>query len=622
MKTTTATSSPSLPSSHLSEAAPALVDLVCLDILRRRQPGWVAVNVRQAARQYKVNPERVARLATRLLPAVHDLADKATRIGRPAAEASPALAAKNDAALTAELLAVATSLLSLWAEKGKIGRALILGAYLRLRKEHPAITQERFCKTLDLSPRSLRSWLEDPELRKTPVAPPAKPPTSPKPPRPRSPRRPRFGLQEVLPGTQIAADTTDIDVLGIRLKLMATQDVGNRDKSLLDSVIVEDRESAESIAQLLEASLAERPGAQVITDQGKPYMANLIDETIERLEAEHAPNQETTPTEKATLERAFGNVKAMSKPLFVLSNRLADRYPQLRDRTLAKKVAILILTVGLRFYQAGARAHEREREARQGLTVEELAQAAEEHRERARAELRSKALFIPWLRDAYELEIPLYKLKRLLSGFPLSVIQSAERAFRAQVHRDDIRKRSAYFFAIVKHHHEEYMQRMARHRAAEAERRRLEKIELEAAQNRTNWHEQPEAQLRDALDALAAQWLPERGELLYGGVGVGRAWLREAIARLCELHGSDAACDMAEGVYLAFFKAMAPSLGEAGLASIRRLLDQALPGRSPSPNQTTCARGFAEAILRRSGSIRRSSPASTLLTSPASLGGS
>lgn len=269
-------------------------------------------------------------------------------------------AAKHDVALTAALLAIATSLLSLWTEKKKIGRSLILGAYLRLRKEHPSITQERFCKALDISPRTLRSWLENPELREMPAAPPAKPTASTKPPRPRSPRRPRFDFAEVLPGTQIAADTTDIDVLSIRLKFMATQDVGDRHRKLLDSVIVEDKESAESIAKLLDASLSESPGAQVISDQGKAYMAELIDETIERLEAEHAPNQEGTPTEKATMERGFGSIKELSDPLFTLTNRLAERWPQLKQPDLAKKVAILALTVVLKSYQAGARANERE----------------------------------------------------------------------------------------------------------------------------------------------------------------------------------------------------------------------------------------------------------------------
>jgi transposase InsO family protein len=590
--------------------------------VKRYHPEWVAVSLRQAAKDEHVNPERVARIATRVFPAFQEQLNKATHIGRPVVAPGPVASAKHDVALTAALLVIATSLLSLWAEKKKTGRSLILGAYLRLRKEHPSITQERFCKTLDISPRTLRSWLENPELREMPTAPPAKPTASTKPTRPRSPRRPRFDFAEVLPGTQIATDTTDIDVLGIRLKFMATQDVGDRHRKLLDSVIVEDKESAESIAKLLDASLSESPGAQVISDQGKAYMAGLIDETIERLEAEHAPNQEGTPTEKATMERGFGSIKELSDPLFALTNRLAERWPQLKQPDLAKKVAILALTVVLKSYQAGARANEREREARQGISIDELVRAAKEHREQARAELRSRALFIQWMRDAYELEMPLHKLRRSLRGFPLSVIQSAERAFRTQVHRGDIVKRTAYFLAIVMNHHEEYQHRIARKRADEAGRRRLEKSELEAAQRKTTWSEQPERQLYDALDALAAQWIPEQGRLLYDGVGLGRVWLHEAITRLYELHGLDAACDLAEGVYLAFVAAAAPKLSELGLASIRRLLDQTLPERHPSPTQNSCMQSFARTILPPSGSNRRSPPASPLLTYPASLGGS
>jgi hypothetical protein len=557
-----------------------------------------------------------------VLPAFQAQVDEATRIGRPAAESELEVVEKNDAAVTLALLAVATLLLSLWSRKGKIGRSLILGAYLRLREEHPSITQERFCEALAIKARTLRSWLKDPENRKTPVAHPDKHPSSPKPNPPRSPRRPRFGFEEVLPGTQIAADTTDIDVLGIRLKLMASQDVGDRHQNLLDAVIVEDKESAESIAGLLETSLSERPGAQVITDQGTPYLAKLVDETIEKYEAEHAPNQEGSPTEKATMERGLGSVKELTKPLFELSNCLAERHPQLRDRLLAKKLAILGITVVLKSYQAGARASERERAAREGLSIEDLAQATRDHREQAVALLRSKTLFIEWLREAYELEMPLRKLKRLLRAFPLEVIRSAERALRTQVHRGDIVKRTAYFHTIVMNHYEEHLQRVARDRAAEAERRRLESLSLEAALRKRAWHDHPETQLYDALDALAAQWLPARGELLYNGVGLGRAWLRAAIARLCELHGPDAAFDISEGVYLAFAAAEEQKLGGTGLASIRRLLDQTLPERPPSPTQSACTQSFARAILPRNGSNRRSPPASPLLTSPASLGGS
>jgi hypothetical protein len=39
--------------------------------------------------------------------------------------------------------------------------------------------------------------------------------------RPRSLRRRRFGFGFTLPGTQVAADTTDLEVLGVPLELLA-----------------------------------------------------------------------------------------------------------------------------------------------------------------------------------------------------------------------------------------------------------------------------------------------------------------------------------------------------------------------------------------------------------------
>jgi hypothetical protein len=44
-----------------------------------------------------------------------------------------------------------------------------------------------------------------------------------------------------LPGTQVGADTTDLSVFGVPLKLVGVQDIGGRDRSLFDSVVIDTR---------------------------------------------------------------------------------------------------------------------------------------------------------------------------------------------------------------------------------------------------------------------------------------------------------------------------------------------------------------------------------------------
>jgi hypothetical protein len=594
---------------------------VCLDLVRRLRPDWVALPVSEAARQGGERPERVARLATRVLHGLEALIATMTRRGRPPAapQAEPAV---TNAAITTALLALATDLLAHLRWRGSALRALVVGAYLRLQEQHPALTQQHFCATLGLAPRTLRHWLSHPPDAALLPADPVAPPPLPKAPRPRPLRRPRFGLQEVLPGTQFAADTTDLSCCGVPLKLMATQDVGDRHQHLLDAIIVAPNESAETIAALATESLADLPGAQLLTDQGTPYLAHVLRETLEALEVEHAPQREANPQAKSTLERAFGSLKGIATPLFALTDRLAERCASLRRHDLATAVATLVLTALLKAYQAGARATDREQAARQGLPIEALAEAAREHREQARAEDRSKVLLLAHVHDAYALTRPLVRFRRALRRFPLEVLQRAEQAFRAQVHRDDIRDRASYFIALVHRFHEDYLRDQARQQAADVARRQWRLDQQQQAARQMARQEHPEAWLREALEALAHQWCPARRELLYGGRGLGRSWLRGAVAGLLARHGPQPARDLVDGLFAAFHAHAEPRVGADAIAAIRALLDEALPPAPPSPVQSTCAAHFVAAILPHSGPIPRSAPAATLLTYAAMPGGS
>jgi len=92
-----------------------------------------------------------------------------------------------------------------------------------------------------------------------------------------------------LPETQYAADTTDLCAFGVPLKLVAAQDIGGRDEMLFGAVIVDESESAAHVVQVLAEALAGYSGAQVLTDQGTPYMAEAMKRAMDELTIEHAP---------------------------------------------------------------------------------------------------------------------------------------------------------------------------------------------------------------------------------------------------------------------------------------------------------------------------------------------
>jgi hypothetical protein len=573
-----------------------LLSLVCLAVVHRLRPGWIAITLDEAARSENVNPQRLSRLCSRVLAPFQSILDAMTRIGRPSREKredTPRL----ENGLLSSLLGVTTELLRHVSFRRPAIRALVVGAYLRLKQAHPGLTKERFCQTLSLSPRTFRYWM----THKDQTAPPSKvAPTPPKKqPRKRPPRRPRFGFDVVLPDTQIAADTTDLQAFGVPLKLVAAQDVGGRDQDLFDSVIIDNRESADQVVCVITEALGDKEGQQVLTDQGTPYMADATRDAIEALGAEHAPQREADPIGKATIERAFETVKQIAGPILKLTSNIADRIPKLRNAELAKAAATLLLTALLKAYQAGARAARRADVERVSVSADELEERSEKSREKARAELRSVRLFLSHLHRDYGIKRHLSDFIRQMRRFPLPVLKEAERAFASQVHRDDIRDRASYFAAIARRCFERYLiKREAEQREQQQEQQRkrdIEKAETIQSAQKAN----PAAWLRDALETLAVQWIPERNTLLFGGAGLGRRHLDDAIARLAEIHGAQLARDVANGVFLKFKIDDPRNIGQRGLNAIRGLLDAALADKLK--NQTDCKLSFASAILRNNG---------------------
>ncbi len=593
-----------------------ILALVCLTIVRRYRPAWLAVTVAKAAHEADINHERISRLATASICGFERMLAPLLRRGRPPKDRDADQQAQR-LAITQALLGIATSLLVHISWRKPAVRALAVGAYHRLEQEHPRLTQKAFCEAMALPTRTLRHWLAHPE----PEAPASTSPVAPAPPalppRKRPPRRPRFSFQVVLPDTQLAGDTTGLSAFGCDLKLIATQDIGGRDENLLESVIVDDHENADLVVQAFTEAIDGREGFQAIVDQGTPYMAKATREALEALGAEHAPQVEGTPTDKATIERAFETAKSIAAPLLTLTDRLAQKIPALRHTKLAIALTSLLVAALLKSYQAGARAHRRAAMERQGLSREDLLEAAQEHRERSRAEDRSRLLLLESIHDAYDIQRPVKRFVRSLRRFPLEVLRRAERAFGTQVHRDDIRDRASYFFAIVRRLHEDFLAERARRKAEQEQHQRRQAFEDEHAARQQVRGESPATWLREALEALADQWRPESRDLLFGGIGIGRRWMLDAITLLVERHGQLAARDIADGVFHRFATAFADRLGHDGLDAIWTLLDQQLPPRPEATDQSRCTQDFAAAILSRAGPEQRSAPEGALSNLPA-----
>jgi len=562
-----------MSSSHTSATKPSiLLALVALCIVHRFEPSWLALGVGDAARQTKQSPERISRLATTCLTAFERALAAYTRRGRPPRNAEQD-ARDTEFCIMRELLATATQMLSLMPPRVRIARDVVIGAWQRLRTM-AGMTQQRFCKALGVSERTLRDWMQKPARRQ---------PAHTSPPKQRKQkkrmRRGRFGFEVTLPGTQYAADTTDLRAFGVPLKLVAAQDIGGRDESLFDAVLVEEQESAAHVIEVLAQALKDRAGAQVLTDQGTPYMAESTRQALDELNAEHAPQKEGDPIGKSTVERAFGSVKWIARPMLSITNQLARAAPALRKPDLAKAFTRLCIAMLLRAWQHGARAARAAIRARGDITPEELALRAEASRERAVARERSSRLLLAHIHEIYDFERSAHAFIHAWRHYPLSVLREAERAFRAQLLRNDIRNRGAYFAAIVRRLYDDHQQlRAARQREREDEKR----LHAEREQQRVieaQWASDPSLAIRAALRLVAMQWRHADQTLLYGGEGLGLGRLRVALRKLFELHPTELAVDIAEGALHQNGLEHQDSLGPAAISALNSLARREINAR-------------------------------------------
>lgn len=585
-----------------------MLALVALGVVSRLRREWLAVELQDAARAEQVSEQRLSRLVTRAVVAFEATLAVLTRRGRP-----PRRDAERDVgaelALTRELLAVTTALLARIEVKRRDARDLVVGAWQRLRLQ-AGMTQRRFCEALALPDRTLRAWLARPVAPScaSPRVPPQAPP--PKPPRP--PRRRRFGFDFTLPGTQVGADTTDLEVFGVPLKLIAAQDIGGRDASLFDAVLVDDHESAELVVSVLAQALAGKEGAQAITDQGTPYLAKKTRDALSELGVEHAPQKEGDPCGKSTVERAFGSLKSIAAPIISVLKRVSDAVPALRDVALAKAAATLVVTALLRAYQHGARAARAADTARGGIDADTLAQRAEETRERARADDHSRRLLLGNLHALYALPGSAQVFINAFAKVPIEVLRDAERAFQSQVHRDDIRDRKSYFGAIVRKYLAEHRIAVLRDVHHQRDASLLAREQAERDAQRASWRSDPAQWLRDALALLAVQWDARAGALLFDGAGLGLGMVTAALRHIFGVYDARSAEDLVAGVLHGFHLASRERLGADGVAAVTALVERqrdVLRTRAPTVGVALPER---PAILAPTGQKPRPPPSARL----------
>jgi hypothetical protein len=508
------------PSSQKPPAKPSrLLALVCARIVAAYDHTWLAQPVAALAAPSGHRPERLSRLKTRLQPAFESLVDDATRRGRPRRPAASAETRR--APLVAALLTVAHGLLGelrLPIRRRSLQDRLV-AAYDRLHAEHGA-TVEEFCRALALSTRTFRSWKNRPPR---PAAPP--PPPAPSPPRRNRRDTGRFALDKTAPGTQLGGDTTDLTVLGVDLKLVGVQDLGDREQRLFEAFDIDQHETATLVEKVVTEATADRQGLQLVTDQGTPYLADAARDAYDALRLDHAPQKEGTPTDKATVERAFGTLKNALAPLLSLTNRLADAVPSLRRPDLAKTLGTLLCAVFLRVYHAGRRhlVH-----PLVGQDPDFLRSIVEEQRDKAHAEQRSVRLFLEAVHAEYAMPGSREAFVRAFRRYPLEDLRDAERRFRARACRCVVGVCDRYFAAVVRSAHDDGVRRRAAVRASRRAAAEVRRARDQVLRHAAQLDAHPDQRLIEGLDILVATWLPSEHRFELDGA-FARIVLRRAL---------------------------------------------------------------------------------------------
>lgn len=508
-------------SSHAARPRPSLLlALVCAAIVKAFDPLWLTRPVSELAANAGVRADRLSRLWRRLLKPMERLLRSASTRGRKKRRRS----SKKQLRLmrTEALLDVAREALHLGGIRRRQAQDFLVAARDRLREEE-GVSHREFCAALKISERTVRSWAE------RGVAPPEDPEPVPAPKKRRPRGVGRFDLAVTLPDLQVVGDTTNLEILGVPLKVVAFQDPGHRHLTPWESFVVESEENHEIVLDALKAAVGDRAGLQVVVDQGTPYMAAAVKDACEDLELLHEPQKEATPTDKATIERQFGVVKHWLGPILALTGKLAEVVPSLGNVELAKALGRLLLGTYLRVYIAASAVRETNRPDDPAV-LEEIAIA---QREKAVATTRSKKLLLEAIFDRYRLEGSKQDFIRAHRGRVLEDIEEAERRLVKQVTSTKISNWAKYFAGILGNVEAERRatrrQEAARHRREVKERARRQETKRNAAAAEKLLAENPERRLAVGLAQIAAHYIPHRDALYNDGIGHGTREVREAL---------------------------------------------------------------------------------------------
>ena len=553
-------------SASLAETMRPILTLVTADILHALDPCALAASVTDLARRAGLSLERVSRLKARVLPALTETLTRAARRGRPPVEAASEAARKAD--LFRALLEVAGSILGRIGVDERSVQDELVAAFARLHAEH-GITQKEYCSLLRIPDRTFRFWKSHVESGAAPASPKPEPPSAP--PRIRPSKQPGlFDLAATLPGVQGMADTTDLTFFGVPLKVIAVQDPGDRADVPWEAFDVDDHEDADLIVDVVRRALEATPGAQLISDQGTPYMAKVAEEAYTALELDHQPTKEHTPTEKPTLERSFGVVKGLLKPLIDLSNRMAEAIPALRSVDLARATGKLVLATFLRVWTCAARM----RPATQmPADTDHIATVVAVQRERSLAEHRSANLFLHAMHEQYRFPGSAQSFVRAYRNIPLEDLREAERRFRSHACRCEAKYCDRYFAAVVRDVAEQGRRRRAATRKADLQRFESRRTMEQMAAEQAALDRNPGARIRMSLDALTGQWDASGRRLHLAGRGPARASLQRGLRQLV----TDAALprDAAEAAW-ATWQSGIRDLAPGVLAAVRAVFDDCL----------------------------------------------
>lgn len=564
---TTEKSSPSLD---------ALVALVALTIVRAYKREWVSAPVSQRATAVGLSRYRVSRITQVVYGAIVELVRDAIRRGRPRS-APPTREPRTTAADA--LLEVVADVRDAQGTPKRVIQDRLVQAQARVKREE-GITQKQFCSRLKISPRTFRSW-----ATRGPA--PIPPPPAPAPSKPQGdPNRGLFDLEEFPPGVQVAADTTSWELFNIPLKVIAVHDPGNRDRQLWNAFDLDVTEDAGRIVEVVAAAVKDRPGLQLVTDQGRPYCAAEARAGYERHAVEHAPAKEGAPTRKATLERSFKTIKSLLAPLVTLTGKLADECAALRNASLARILGKYVVALALDAHRLGL---ESSLATTRTIDIDAWEQRAAKLRDDAINQNDSRRIELERLHDEYRMPGSRESFVNAYRRHALQDIQEAERCMRQWTSRCEcgkgIRRPDLYFAAILRKVAEEGRQRRAHHRRVEEEARRCRREIEEFERTVAALDACPGALVEQGLEFLAIQWLPGRGELLLGGRGPGLGSLRRGMRLLYDRLGATAASDTAEVAWTAW-EARAPGLAPALRSAVRRLFERTLA------EEVTSKRGF------------------------------